>query len=159
MSDFQYIQGILDEFAAGDGHTLGPAEAHNSLSEFMYARRSKVDPLWNSLLVGGFKDGTRSSSLAFFDLLGTTYSASPLATGYGAHIAQPLLRGTVQGKEDTLTEDEAYMILEQNMQVLFYRDYQIAPITAKGADISESRKLETSWSFADGIREYGAQTQ
>jgi 20S proteasome subunit beta 7 len=62
------------------------------------------------------------SFLAFVDLLGTTYSASTLATGYGAHIAQPLLRSAVEGKEDTLTEDEARKILEQSMQVLFYRD-------------------------------------
>jgi 20S proteasome subunit beta 7 len=64
MSDFQYIQGILDElitdeFAAADGHTLGPAEVHNYLSELMYARRSKMNPLWNAMLVGGFKDGKR----------------------------------------------------------------------------------------------------
>ncbi|KAJ6510417.1 proteasome endopeptidase complex beta subunit [Mycena sanguinolenta] len=168
MGDFQYIQAILDElivdeFAAGDGHTLGPAEVHNYLSELMYARRSKMNPLWNALLVGGFKDGQRF--LAFVDLLGTTYSASTLATGYGAHIAQPLLRSAVEGREDTLTEDEARKILEESMRVLFYRDarsldqYQIATITAKGVDISESRKLETAWSFAEGIRGYGAQTQ
>lgn len=64
MSDFQYLQRILDElmideFNAHDGHNLGPAEIHEYLSQVMYARRSKMDPLWNSLLVGGFKDGKR----------------------------------------------------------------------------------------------------
>jgi hypothetical protein len=64
MSDFQYIQSILDElivdeFTAGDGHTLGPAEIHEYLSQVMYARRSKINPLWNALLVGGVKDGKR----------------------------------------------------------------------------------------------------
>ncbi|KAJ7471818.1 nucleophile aminohydrolase [Mycena latifolia] len=168
MGDFQYIQSILDEimideFASHDGHTLGPAEVHNYLAELMYARRSKMDPLWNAILVGGVKDGQRF--LAFVDLLGTTYTASTLATGYGAHIAQPLLRRAVEGREDTLTEDEARAIITQSMQVLFYRDarsldkYQIATITDKGVHISESLKLETSWSFAEGIRGYGAQTQ
>ncbi|KIY43196.1 proteasome endopeptidase complex, beta subunit [Fistulina hepatica ATCC 64428] len=168
MSDFQYIQSILeelmiDEFTANDGHALGPAEIHEYLSRVMYSRRSKVDPLWNSLLVGGFKDGKRF--LAYVDLLGTTYSASTLATGYGSYIAQPLLRKAVEGNEDTLTEDEARRILEQNMQVLFYRDarsldkYQIATINASGVTISESQRLETTWNFAEGIRGYGAQTQ
>lgn len=64
MSDFQYIQSFLDElmideFAAQDGHTLGPAEIHEYLHQVMYGRRSKMDPLWNALLVGGFKDGKR----------------------------------------------------------------------------------------------------
>ena len=60
--------------------------------------------------------------LAYVDLLGVTYSASTLATGYGAYIAQPLLRKAVEGKEDTLTEAEARTILEDALRVLFYRD-------------------------------------
>ena len=69
MSDFQYLQHILDglviseETNAQDGHTLGPAEIHEYLSQVMYQRRSKMDPLWNSLLVGGVKDGKRSAVL------------------------------------------------------------------------------------------------
>lgn len=37
--------------------------------------------------------------------------------------------------------------------------YQIATITAEGVKISETRSAETQWSFAEGIRGYGAQTQ
>jgi 20S proteasome subunit beta 7 len=144
MSDFQHIQKdldalLLEESNAQDGHTLGPAEIHEYLSQVMYARRSKMNPLWNSLLVGGVKGGKRyvfwednpaqSSEfwikyrfLAYVDLLGTTYSASTLATGYGSYIAQPLLRKAVEGNEDVLTEDQAVEILEQSMRVLFYRD-------------------------------------
>ncbi|KAF8970969.1 nucleophile aminohydrolase [Flammula alnicola] len=168
MSDFQYIQVLLDElmideFTAQDGHTLGPAEIHEYLAQVMYARRSKMNPLWNSLLVGGVKDGKKF--LAYVDLLGTTYSASTLATGYGGHIAQPLLREAVEGREDTLTEEQALAIIENSMKVLFYRDarslnkYQVATITESGVKITESKHLETSWSFAEGIRGYGAQIQ
>ena len=60
--------------------------------------------------------------LAYVDLLGTTYSASTLATGFGGHLAQPLLRSAVEGREDTLTEEEALAIIENSMKVLFYRD-------------------------------------
>ena len=67
MSDFQYLQRLLDElvideFTAQDGNELGPKEIHEYLSQVMYARRSKMNPLWNSLLVGGFKDGQRCVS-------------------------------------------------------------------------------------------------
>lgn len=142
MSDFQYIQRtldqlIIDEFAAQDNHSLGPSEVHAYLGQMMYARRSKMNPLWNALLVGGVKEGERYliscvaillifiiglRFLAFVDLLGTTYSASTLATGFGAYIAQPILRNEVEGREDTLTEDEALHVLEKCMRVLFYRD-------------------------------------
>ncbi|KAH9959314.1 proteasome endopeptidase complex beta subunit [Russula dissimulans] len=169
MSDFQYLQQLLDSLVISeetnrqDGHTLGPAEIHEYLSQVMYQRRSKMDPLWNSLLVGGVKDG--KSFLAYVDLLGVTYSAPTLATGYGAYIAQPLLRKAVEGREDTLSEQEARTILNDTLRVLFYRDarsinqYQLATITSNGVDLSGTIKLETAWSFAEGIRGYGAQTQ
>ena len=53
LSDFQYVQGLLDglvtdEFTAGDGNALGPAEVHEYLARVLYARRSKLNPLWNS---------------------------------------------------------------------------------------------------------------
>ena len=47
---------------------------------------------------------TRRSFLGYVDLLGTTYTASTLATGYGSMIAQPLLRQAVEGRERTLDE-------------------------------------------------------
>lgn len=64
----------------------------------------------------------RRRFLSYVDLLGTTYSASTLATGYGAYIAQPLLRKAVEGRENELTEEEARQIIEECMRVLFYRD-------------------------------------
>ena len=108
------------------------------------------------------------SFLGYVDLLGVTYEAKTLATGYGAYIAQPLLRDAVEereGQENSVTEEEARKILESSMRVLFYRDarslnkYQVATITATGISISESQSLSTEWSFAEGIRGYGAQTQ
>ncbi|KAG5220175.1 Proteasome beta type [Salix suchowensis] len=145
MSDFQYIQQMLEDLI------------HEYMSHVMYARRSKINPLWNSLVIGGFKNG--KSFLSYIDLLGTTYTASTIATGYGSMIAQPLLRKAVEGNETILTEEEALKIIESSMRVLFYRDarsinkvcqFQVATITEKGATISESRHLETSWSFAEG---------
>jgi len=168
MSDFQHIQHDLDsltisEFAQSDGHTLGPGEIYEYLSRTMYARRSQMNPLWNSILVGGWKDG--ESFLGYVDLLGTTYTAATLATGYGAYIAQPLLRKAVEGREHELTEEEGTKIIEESMKVLFYRDarslnkYQIAVVTEKGVSISDSKFSDTEWAFAEKLRGYGAQTQ
>jgi hypothetical protein len=66
-----------------------------------------------------------ASFLSYVDLLGTTYSASTLATGYGAYIAQPLLRNAVEPREargEPLTEEEAHKLMEESLKVLFYRD-------------------------------------
>ncbi|KAL7410514.1 nucleophile aminohydrolase [Mrakia frigida] len=168
MSDFQYLEktleaAIINESNTSDGHTLGPTEIYSYLSNLMYARRSKMNPIWNTLLVGGVRNGERF--LGYVDLIGTTYTSSTLATGYGAYIAQPLLRKAVEGREDTLTREEAEKILTECMKVLYYRDaralnkFQIATVTAEGVEISETRSASTTWAFAESLRGYGAQTQ
>jgi 20S proteasome subunit beta 7 len=66
--------------------------------------------------------------LGYVDLLGTTYTAPTLATGFGAHIAQPLLREAVENKAGIdlagplLTAEEAEKVIDDCMKVLFYRD-------------------------------------
>jgi len=157
----QQLQHLLDskirkESVLGDGHVLSSAHIYEWLTRLMYARRSKFDPLWLALLVGGWEKG--QPFLAHVDLLGTTYSAPTLATGYGAHIAQPLMRKAVEGREGQLSRAEAELVIADCMRVLFYRDartinkYQIATITADGVEISEPQSSATNWAFAEDFK-------
>ncbi|KAJ9095192.1 hypothetical protein QFC19_007647 [Naganishia cerealis] len=176
MSDFQYLQKQLETLmqSLSDDHpSLGPKQIYEYLSNLMYARRSKMDPLWNAMLLGGVKDG--ESFLGYVDLLGTTYQAPTLASGFGSHMAQPLLREAYEKRQEQgrsgekqgelLSKEEATAVLEDCMKVLYYRDarslnkYQIATITAQGVDISASKSSDTEWKFAEGLRGYGPQKQ
>ncbi|RXK35506.1 20S proteasome subunit beta 7 [Tremella mesenterica] len=177
MADFQWLKrdlgSILREEEAlslTDNHpSLSAANIYNYLSIIFYNRRSKGDPVWNTVLVGGWDEAKKESFLGYVDLLGTTYSSPTLATGYGAHIAQPLLREAFEakagldGKGELPTAEEAEKLLDDCMKVLFYRDarslnkYQIATITAEGVKISDSKSAKTEWGFAEGLRGYGAQ--
>ena len=49
-------------FCEDDGKELAPWEIHAYLCRVMYNRRNKFDPLWNSLVVAGVKNGARSSA-------------------------------------------------------------------------------------------------
>lgn len=64
--------------------------------------------------------------LSYVDLVGVTYSSPSLATGFGAHLATPLLRKELDSRgpegEKELTEEEAVKIVRNCMKVLFYRD-------------------------------------
>ncbi|WVQ64617.1 uncharacterized protein L199_002784 [Kwoniella botswanensis] len=179
MSDFQWLKKELDALlreedalALTDSHpSLSPKNIYELLSNLFYARRSKMNPVWNAVLVGGWDKIKQESFLAYVDLLGTTYTAPTLATGFGAHLAQPLLREAyeakagIDGTGPLLTKEEAEKVLEDCMKVLFYRDarslnkYQIATITSEGVSISDSKSADTYWKFAEGLRGYGAQTQ
>jgi 20S proteasome subunit beta 7 len=103
--------------------------------------------------------------LAYVDLQGTTYTSPSIATGYGAPIAQPLLRKVLDDNNGSISREVAEQAILQSMQVLFYRDarsinkFQIADINKDGVTISKPRSVPTSWGFAEGLRGYGAQEQ
>ncbi|BGP28686.1 Proteasome subunit beta type-7 [Rhodotorula toruloides] len=168
MADFQQIkrmlQGLMtDESILEDGHELSTSQVFEYMSNVMYSRRSKFDPYWNAVLVAGVDKG--EPFLAHVDLLGVTYSSPSIATGFGMHLAQPLLRRSLEelgpDGEKKLEEADARKILENAMRVLFYRDarslnkFQIATVTAEGVTIGEPQSAPTSWGFAEGLRGYG----
>ena len=149
-----------------DKSMMSARNLHTYLGKVMYKRRSEFNPLWNALLVVGL-DEEDQPFLASADLLGTTFSAPSLATGFGAHLAQPLLRRVVpdEAASKVLSKEKAVEAVKECMKVLFYRDarsmneYSIAVVDKGGVELKEDEKLENqSWAFADRIKGYGTQT-
>lgn len=172
VSDMQYLDRHLTDLSLDEAYSspdtprLSAANLHRYLSKLLYNRRSKFDPLWNHLLIAGLDDDG-APFLAAADLLGTTYSSPSLATGFGAMLAQPIMRRRVPDDESakTLEKDEAVELIKECMKVLYYRDarsldnYSMAVVTKDGVDITYDNKLENqSWAFAERIRGYGTQT-
>jgi 20S proteasome subunit beta 7 len=166
----QYISRLLnkldiqEEYAA-DGHSLNAKNLHTYLAKVLYKRRTDFNPLWNQLLVAGLDDDGEPF-LSSADLLGTTFSAPTLATGFGAHLAQPIMRRLIPDEADVakVTKEQAIEAIKECMKVLFYRDarsmdvYSMAVVTLDGVELDEDIKLEKqNWAFADKIRGYGTQ--
>lgn len=170
VSDMQYIDRLLEsidirENYSTHGNTLNAKNLHTYLSKVFYKRRSEFNPLWNHILVAGF-DGDKKPFLSSADLLGTTFSAPHLATGFGAHLAVPILRRLFPEERplESITKDEAVAALRECIKVLWYRDarsldkYSLAVITEEGVEIQEDQQVEAqSWAFAETIKGYGAQ--
>jgi hypothetical protein len=49
----------IKEHCADDGHVLGTPHIYEYLWRVLYNRRSKFNPLWNSLVVGGIHKGEK----------------------------------------------------------------------------------------------------
>ncbi|XP_049783141.1 proteasome subunit beta type-4-like [Schistocerca nitens] len=161
-ADYQYLcdviaQKIIDEDCLDDGNHLKPKSLHCWLTRVLYNRRSKFDPLWTSFIVGGLQDG--EPFLGAVDKLGTAYVDRHIATGFGMHIALPMLRDALEKKE-TLTKDEAVQLIKKCMEVLFYRDarsfpkYEIGVITADGVEVIGPVDVKGNWEVAHMIRGY-----
>ncbi|KAJ2453534.1 Proteasome subunit beta type-7 [Coemansia sp. RSA 2336] len=165
ISDFQYMKHKLEdlltsEYDMDDEQNLGTKSVYKYMSNVMYGRRNQFDPLWNAYVVGGIDNG--EAFLGYANLFGTTYQSDCIATGFGAHLAIPILRKRVEGRVNEISEEEAVKILDDCMRVLLYRDCRAfnrqrrAKVTAQGVEISEPYALETDWSIADRVVGYGA---
>lgn len=172
ISDMQHLERLLEELETTEevydndgGHNLRAPHVHEYLSKVLYNRRSKMNPLWNALVVGGFNDdGT--PFLKYVDLLGVTYGSSAISTGFGSHLAVPLLRQLVPSDPDyeNVTEEQARNAIVNCMRVLFYRDarsldkFSLVTIK-KGEELKFEKNLKCenqSWKFAQDIRGYGS---
>ncbi|XP_077600080.1 proteasome subunit beta type-4 [Stigmatopora nigra] len=155
-ADYQYLkhvieQMVIDEELVGDGHNYSPKAMHSWLTRVMYNRRCKMNPLWNTVVIGGFYHG--QSFLGYVDKLGVAYEAPSVATGFGAYLAQPLMRDALENKPE-LSKDEARQLIDRCLKVLYYRDarsynrYEIAVVTEDGVEIVGPLSSETSWDIA-----------
>lgn len=170
ISDMQYVTRLLDSLDIEQNYSsysdvLNAKNLHTYLSKVMYKRRTDFNPLWNHMLVAGL-DGVGQPFLSSVDLLGTTYSAPALATGFGSYLAVPILRRLFPDERplESITKEDAVDAIKQCMQVLFYRDarsldkFSLAVVTKDGVDMKEDEHLEVqSWAFAESIKGYGRQ--
>ena len=154
ISDFQYIQRLLDglateDFCMDDGLTMTPQDVYNYLCRVLYNRRNKMDPLWNSLVVGGVgADG--KPFLGCVMMNGTNFTDSHLATGFGNHLARPLFR---EFHRPDMSAAEAEELLKKSLRVCYYRDkqsinkFQIARVDGDGVQVSEPFALDVTWDY------------
>ncbi|CAN0079486.1 unnamed protein product [Lampetra planeri] len=159
-ADFQYLKDVLEQMVIDDqvledGHYYTPKAIHSWLTRVMYNRRSKFNPLWNTIVVGGFHKG--ESFLGYVDKLGVAYESPVVATGFGAYLALPLLRDE-QEKNPDMSQQEAMEIMERCLKILYYRDarsynkYEVAVVTKEGSKVLPPATLETNWDIAHMIK-------
>lgn len=162
-ADFQYIkdliqQKIISEEILEDNFSMKAFSLHTWLTRLMYNRRSKMDPLWNNVVVAGFD--SQGPFLGAVDKLGLSYEDSCVATGMGSYLVTPMLRDAVDSYRGNMTKQQAQQVLTQGMEILFYRDtqcgqkFQIAFVTAEGTEITPELEIKGSWDIATYVSGY-----
>jgi 20S proteasome subunit beta 7 len=155
-ADFQEatsdLQGYL-EIDALEGTKNTPEEVFCRLQRHIYYQRNQFSPWLCSFVMIGHSE-KNGSFLGAVDSIGTCWQDNCIATGYGGHIAIPLLRRAFDVLGRLPTRAEAEIVLRDCLRALFYREcrtinrYQIADATNGKVVISEPFMLEdTQWSF------------
>lgn len=159
FSDYQAMLKMIEkraqqEFAQDDGTSMSPSMLHSWITRIMYNRRSKIDPLWNQVVVAGCRDG--QPYLGTTDLYGTMYVEDIIAVGeLAAHVALPLLRK--EWRPD-MTEAEARELVTKAMTVLFSRSTRasskmhVGKVDASGSVVEAPIQVVPEWSYPAFVR-------
>ena len=106
-SDFTYIieelEKMLDESAFTEDNSMLTASAtFNFLRAWLYNMRTKMEPLWNTLVVIGLEGD--KPFLGIVDKLGAAYEENFVSTSFGLYFCLPLMRSLYR---ENMTEEEA----------------------------------------------------
>lgn len=184
-ADFQCIKHYIDDkitedFCYDDKIEMKPKSLYNWLTRCMYNRRCRMNPWWIDLIVGGMQNG--EPFLGHVDVRGRAYEDKVVATGYGKHLAIPLLREYSESKNTSLNYEQAQALvcilsfilsfilgdlnnqllfqIKKCMEVLFYRDcraynqYKVAVCTKEGSKVLGPINVDQNWEFAKTIKGY-----
>ncbi|ESP00519.1 hypothetical protein LOTGIDRAFT_230810 [Lottia gigantea] len=161
-ADYQFLksvieQRVIDEECLDDGFGFTPKSMFSWLTRVLYNRRSKFNPLWNVYVVAGLQD--EEPFLGYIDKIGVAYESPSISSGFGSHIALPILREEME-KNPNMNEKDATELIQRCMKLLYYRDarslnkYQYAVITKAGAKIHGPIVPESNWEIAHLIQGY-----
>jgi 20S proteasome subunit beta 7 len=97
---------------------------HSWVTHIQYTNRSRMSPLWCHYLVVGTDPHTREPFIGNTGMLGTAYTADCSAVGFGKMLVLGLLREHLEkrGGWQKLTKSEALDVLQEAMEMLYYRD-------------------------------------
>ncbi|XP_004519726.1 proteasome subunit beta type-4 [Ceratitis capitata] len=162
FADFQSLkrsidQKMVEDMCYQDDIDMKPKSLYNWLTRILYNRRSRINPLWLEMVVGGMQDG--EPFLGHVDLRGRAYEDDVVATGFGKHFALPLVREQISNGE-VLTLNQASQVLRKCMEVLYYRDcraiskYSVAVSTAQGTIVQGPFEVNQNWALATMIKGY-----
>jgi 20S proteasome subunit beta 7 len=158
-SDYQEVTRILRETALDDtlgGRSfLGPKEITNFLSAMHYQKRNKMNPYWNSTVIGGINwDGT--PVLHSIDQFGTLLTGDWMLVGMAQYFCNSVIDPLYPDDYRQLTRENAVEMIEKCFKVLFYRDTRAGNnikygfMERRGDDVvyeEYERVLQTEWNY------------
>jgi 20S proteasome subunit beta 7 len=158
-SDFQEVTRILREEALSDyleGKSfLGPDEFTSYLSSLHYHKRNKMNPYWNSTVMGGI-NWNGQSVLYGIDQFGTLLKSDYMLQGMAQYFCNAIIAPEYPRDPKDLSLEQAMELMRKCFRTLFYRDTRAGDRikfaimdNSNGQVIYEEKfeRLQSEWNF------------
>ena len=153
-ADFKYLHKIIEN--KQKPVEWRPESLYRWLTRVVYNRRSKFDPLWNTIIIGGFQDG--KPFLGCVDHIGTIFKENAVATGVGAAMAIPIINRELKkydNSTDNLNFKQAKEIMMKCLRLSNMGDntykFHISVINKNGTKVIGPLDIDSKWEVAKMI--------
>ena len=170
-ADFQFLQNLIERRQeelrnCSRDLYLTPKMLHAYLTSFFYYRRSKIDPLLNTIVVMGmqrkeFDVEVLEPFIGVITPRGVAYETKSCATGLAAMLLNQLVETNVRAKQNKLSQKEALDLLRKCMELALYSDccadseFDLSFVQEKeGAFILEPEHVVGNWDIAETNCQY-----
>lgn len=167
-ADFQWLQNLIErkqlELQRGTRKQyLKPEMVHAFLTALFYQRRSKFNPIWNTILVCGmqpvqFEANNFKPYIGVVNLYGVAYTPKYVATDFGAMLLNQLLETRFKSSPENLTKEQATDVLKSAMEISMYRNckagksYDLTFVDRNGVHFTEPTTLTGNWDLAETFK-------
>jgi len=162
-ADFQFMKRLIDQLiinddSLGDNNKLKPKSLFTYMTRVFYNRRSRMQPLWLDVVVGGIENG--EPFLGHVNVRGKSYTSNCVGTGFGNHLAIPLFREVADKPHPNISQQQAENLIKKSMEVLYYRDcvaypkFSQAISTLDGVDLMDDLAVDENWQVANMISHF-----
>ncbi|CAB3407231.1 unnamed protein product [Caenorhabditis bovis] len=169
-ADFQWLQNVIERQVLlwkRFDQDISPKALHGYLTSLLYARRCKMNPLWNTLVVAGVEEeekNNKETSTPFIGIItqkGCAYQVKHVATGLGAYLLNQAIEDEFRKKGDGLSRQEAEAVLRKAIELTIYHDcvadndFEIGRVDAQeGVVLGKEETVIGNWSIAETNCQY-----
>uniref|UniRef100_A0A1I7ZK73 Proteasome subunit beta n=1 Tax=Steinernema glaseri TaxID=37863 RepID=A0A1I7ZK73_9BILA len=164
-ADFQWLQNVIErqeaEMRTYDQRAkMTPKALHGYLTSLMYYRRTKMNPLWNTLIIAGMQPepldyDTLKPFIGVITQRGVAYKTQSVATGLGAMLLNQAIETDVRAKKGELDEQGAVDILRKCMELTIYHDcvaddtFDVTTVSGSGVTFRKPETIIGNWEIAE----------
>nr|CDQ02227.1 BMA-PBS-7, isoform e [Brugia malayi] len=130
---------------------------HGFLTSLLYYRRTRMNPLWNTLVVAGLQ--TQNDQLEpFIGVItsrGVAYRTKSVATGMGAMLLNQVIETEQRKNDGKLSKEQAIDILRKSLELSIYHDcvadneFEISTVDKDGVQLGVPEFIAGNWDIAE----------
>lgn len=169
-ADFQWLQNVIERQVLAwkmIGQDMSPKALHGYLTSLLYARRTRMNPIWNTLIVAGIEDeekNNKETSSPFIGVItqkGVAYQTKHVATGIAAMLLNQAVEDEWRKKGDKFTRAEAEALVRKALELTIYHDctadndFEVGVVdTDEGVIQGRQETIIGDWSIAETNCQY-----